>query len=466
MSKIYHQLAFRHRILALLFLFFSALPGLFAQSFSSSFLDYNGHTEVSQGTSIMFGPDGRLYVSGIDGEIYIYTIQRNGLNDYVVLNEEVILDVLNTPNHNDDGTPISTNEREVTGITVGGTASNPVIYVTSSDWRIGGPSGDKNLDTNSGVITRHSWNGSSWDLVDLVRGLPRSEENHATNGLEVVTVNGTEYLIVCSGGHTNGGAPSTNFAWTTEYALSAAIISVNLTQLNGMPVLDDNGRDYIYDLPTLDDPSRANANGIEDPDDPSYNGIDVNDPWGGNDGLNQAMIVPGGPVQIFSPGYRNAYDLVVTESGAVYVTDNGANGGWGGLPENEGGGNATNAYNSSEPGSGSDVGGESVNNKDHLHIVTNDISSYSFGSFYGGHPVPVRANPSGAGLYTNPSPNNTNGAVFRTQVYDPDGSTPGSTTNSNVGLPANWPPVATGSGQSHRRRLERAWRRQSGWTGR
>ena len=32
--------------------------------------------------------------------------------------------------------------------------------------------------------------------------------------------------------------------------------------------------------------------------------------------------------EIFAPGFRNTYDLSVTKSGAVYVTDNGANGGW------------------------------------------------------------------------------------------------------------------------------------------
>lgn len=391
----------------------------------------------------MFGPDGRLYVTGLDGEIDIFTIQRNGVDDYVVIANEEILDVKNIPNHDDDGAFDGGTKREVTGLTVVGTAANPVIYVTSSDYRFGGPGGDLGLDTNSGVITRLSWNGSSWDVVDIVRGLPRSEENHAANGLEFATIGGTDYLLVCSGGHTNAGSPSDNFAWTTEYALSAAVLSVNLTQIEAMPILTDGGRQYIYDIPTLDDPSRANVNGITDPDDPNYDGIDVGDPWGGNDGMNQAMVVTGGPVQVYSPGYRNAYDLVLTQSGAVYVTDNGANGGWGGLPINEGGGTVTNGYDPSEPGSGSSVNGEQVNNKDHLHIITNDITTYTSGSFYGGHPVPVRANPTGAGLYTNPSFNSTTGAVFRTQTYDPDGSTSGSTTNANVALPANWPPVPT-----------------------
>ena len=440
------------RILAGIVLFyFVGLPtNLNAQiDFTKSNLNFGGQGNVSAGvTSLMYGPDGRLYVAEYPGTIKILTIQRNGASDYVVTNIEQLSGVTDIVNHNDDGAVNnSETQRETTGITVGGTAANPVIYVTSSDFRIGsgfgGGNGDLGLDTNSGIITRISWNGSSWDTVDLVRGLPRSEENHATNGLEFVTVNNVDYLIVANGGITNAGGPGTNFVYTCEYALSGAVLSVNLDLINGMPVqTDGNGRKYIYDLPTLDDPTRPNANGITDPDNASYNGIDVNDPFGGNDGLNQAMIVPGGPVQIFSPGYRNAYDLVVTQSGAVYVTDNGANVGWGGFPVNEGGGNVTNDYDSNEPGSSNPTAdGEMVNNVDHLELITNNIQNYNFGSFYGGHPNPTRANPNGAGLFTAPNLLGTQGAVFRTMTYDPDGSTPGSTTNASLALPANWPPV-------------------------
>ncbi|MGB3802022.1 MAG: hypothetical protein WA952_19535, partial [Lewinella sp.] len=212
----------------LLALFFVAAQSVAAQvSFNQSNLDFAGQGGVSQGTSLMFGPDGRLYVVGLNGTVDVFSIQKAGENDYVVTDSEELLDVKNIPNHNDDGSSNSNNNREATGLTVAGTAQNPVLFVTSSDSRVGGPSGDQDLDTNSGVITRLTWNGTSWNVVDIVRGLPRSEENHATNGLEFVTIDGEDYLIVCSGGHTNAGSPSDNFAWTTEYALSAAILSVN-----------------------------------------------------------------------------------------------------------------------------------------------------------------------------------------------------------------------------------------------
>ncbi|MCB0847250.1 MAG: hypothetical protein KDE26_28560, partial [Bacteroidetes bacterium] len=421
-------------------------------SFNQSFLDFNGKGSVSQGTFIQFGPDGRLYVMELKGLIKVFDVQKVGPNNYKVTAAETINAVKDIPNHNDDGSANTGNNREATALYVGGTSSNPVLYVSSSDWRIGGPSGDKDLDTNSGVITRLTWNGSSWVVVDIIRGLPRSEENHATHGLEFAIVGGKPYLLVCQGGHTNAGSPSNNFAWSTEYALSGAILAVDLNQINGISTKTDgsSGRKYIYDVPTLDDPTRNNVNGITDPNASGYNGIDVNDPWGGNDGLNQGKLVQNGPIEIFSPGYRNSYDITLTQSGAVYVTDNGANGGWGGFPENEGlGGNVTNNYRPGEPGSSSSDNGEApVNNNDHLTLITNNIQSYSFGSFYGGHPNPVRANPSGAGLFTrgphssDPGDSNGNGYTddwFRTSILGVNNS-----NFSTRSLPVDWPPVPVG----------------------
>ena len=74
-------------------------------------------------------------------------------------------------------------------------------------------------------------------------------------------------------------------------------------------------------------------------------------------------------------------------------------------------------------------------------MVTNDINNYDFGSFYGGHPTPIRANPAGAGLYTNPSGGDRAGALWRTLIYHPTNVGPGFTQDPNIGLPVNWPPV-------------------------
>jgi hypothetical protein len=328
-----------------------------AQTISFGKSTLNG-TALTSPTSLQFGPDGRLYVTQQNGTILIYGITRNGPNSYVVNSTETITSVRDIPNRNDTTGAInsSVTGREVTGILVVGTAANPVIYVASSDPRIGaGASGtDSNLDTNSGILSRLTWNGTTWVKLDLVRGLPRSEENHASNGLALIDSGST--LLIAQGGHTNMGAPSNNFALLPEYALSAAILSVNLTAIGST----------TYDIPTLDDPAPSRNTGTP--------GVDTNDPFGGNDGANQAKLVAGGPVQVYSPGYRNPYDLVMTRAGRLYTIDNGPNAGWGDVPQGEGGTNCTNATR--EPG---------LTQFDNLHYVTGP-------GYYAGHPNPTRAN--------------------------------------------------------------------------
>ncbi|MDH4057400.1 MAG: hypothetical protein OEU76_01480, partial [Cyclobacteriaceae bacterium] len=346
---------------------------------------------VASPTSLQFGPDGRLYVSQQNGEIKVFTIQRNGANDYQVVATETILLIKNIPNHNDNGSLNSTIiDRQVTGLLVTGTASNPVVYVSSSDPREGGGgnASDKNLDTNSGIISKLTWNGATWTKVDVVLGLPRSEENHSSNGLQLDKSNNILYLA--QGGNTNAGSPSNNFSFLCEYALSGSILKIDLTAIETV-----HGGSYI--LPTIDDPSRPNT---------GPNGSDLNDPFGGNDGLNQAKLVIGGPVQIHSPGFRNPYDLVFTKApgkeGRIFTIDNGANAGWGGHPDQEGASGSplttsvTNNYVVGEPGStGPGPNDDKVNNDDNLHLV----SKPGMTPIYGGHPNPIRANPSGAGWY-------------------------------------------------------------------
>ena len=308
-------------------------------NFTTSILNTN--QDITRGTSLQFGPDGKLYVSELDGPIHVFSITRNGKNNYSGTKLETIELIKNVPNHNDDGTPDFSGKRLVTGIHVAGTAAVPVIYLASSDPRqAAGPSGnDSNLDTNSGILHKLTKNGGGWSKQDIVRGLPRSEENHVSNGL--VLVNNKIYLNV--GGHTNEGSPSNNFAELPEYALSAATVVIDLGAIG-------NG---TYDLPTLNGPA------------------DQHDPFGGHDGLNQAKLVQNGPVQIFASGLRNAYDIVYTESEKFYVWDNGGNTGWGGHPGN----NCSNAVNDN-----------GTKGTDGLHLISQD--------YYAGHPNPTRGDKS------------------------------------------------------------------------
>lgn len=424
-------------------------------NFSKSSLDLNGQVSLNMPTALDWGADGRLYVTEVSGEVKILTVafgdpapdDGDGTASFYVTDAETLSWVKSIPNHNDDGSASSTSSREVTGIDVtpqydengapviidGKPAVN--VYVTSSDSRIGAGNGgeDTGLDTNSGIITRLTQTESGWEAVDLVRGLARSEENHALNGLEVIQeldASGhlvSERIIVANGGNANAGAPSNNFSGQQETAYSAAILEIDLDQLNAMEVKTDGGRQYIYDVPTLDDPSRAGAE-------------DGNDPFGGNDGFNGGKIDPDGPVQIYSPGYRNAYDVEVTEDGRVWTYDNGANNSWGGRPIGEAGDNgstkdtaqqagyiATNLNNGD--GNGSDTinleNGWNPKNYDQFHEITRSddlagrilsagqggAATYSMTHpdfaepltlVYGGHPNPTRASGGEAGLLFTP----------------------------------------------------------------
>ncbi|WP_442485363.1 malectin domain-containing carbohydrate-binding protein [Aeoliella sp. SH292] len=361
-------------------------------SFSKSTLA--GVSGLARPTSMQFGPDGRLYISQQNGQIRVYDIVKNGPNDYSVSQSETIDLVQTILNHDDDGTPrpdITT--RLVTGILVVGTAENPVIYVGSSDPRIGGGNDgtDTNLDTNSSVLSRITWNGTAWEKLDLVRGLPRSDEQHAINGM-VLDPNDPTILYVTVGGNTNMGAPSNNFAFLPEYAYSAAILKVDLATIGNT----------TYDLPTLDDEDQP--------------GADTSDPFGGNNGKNQAILVPGGPVELWAVGLRNPYDVVFDPYGRMYTIDNGPNGGWGGIPINEGpAGNATNGINE----------GSSATYGDGLHWVRNQ-------GYYAGHPNPTRANMNNTFNVSNPqSPTYFNNPI------EGDYQTPGVDNLAMVVYPAS-----------------------------
>jgi hypothetical protein len=448
--------------------------------FTKSQLDLNGQITLSQATAIVWGPDGRLYVTEVDGEVKILDVTFGdpdpGDGDptaqfYVTAAEQVDL-VKDIPNYNDDDGGEATGNksqiRQVTGIDVTpllDAAGNPILvngapgvvmYVTSSDSRIGagGSGNDANLDTNSGTITRLVQTETGWDAVDIVRGLARSEENHATNGLEVIqeVVEGVlaERIIVASGGNANTGAPSNNFAGQQEQPTSAAILEIDLTEILGMEVKTDaqSGRQYVYDLPTLDDPTRMG------PD-------DNNDPFGGNDGFNSAKLIADGPVQIYSAGYRNAYDVEVTEDGRVWTYDNGANNNWGGRPAGEDQDGDTNsteaetlAVNNGLPAGfvatnlfvedNSEIFGNfNPQNWDQLHEVTrsDDLNGRSLSAgqggatvyswdhpdfddpltlVYGGHPNPTRAEGARAGLLYSPQ-NGTGGAKLLVSNEDNGG---------------------------------------------
>ncbi|MEO1170776.1 MAG: malectin domain-containing carbohydrate-binding protein, partial [Myxococcota bacterium] len=382
-------------------------------------------------TSLDVGVDGKLYVSQQDGLLVALTIERvfetnNGVatETWSVTDRADITVVQTMPNHDDFGDyQPQVQGRQVTGLATDVDAFGHVmLYVSSSDPRIGGSSGgeDVDLDTNSGVLSRltqqvdvsgtlilDAHGRSQWSKVDLVRGLPRSEQNHSVNGIEIVP-GFPKRLLVAVGGNTNAGAQGNNFAYTAEYFYSGAMVWVDLDALNtlidtrGLRTYTTSGsppQQFVFDLPTLDDPTRANdASG-----DLSGAGVATADVFGGNDGLNQAMFDPSGIVTIASVGYRNQYDVVVTAAGEAYTVDNGSNSGWGGVPLNINGEEIVDGDGDGTPDNGpaKNLANENgrVNKGDQLHRFIDDIRAPPSVPFYGGHPNFYRAHGMEAGFY-------------------------------------------------------------------
>ena len=335
-------------------------------------------------TAIEFARSGEpvLFVAQQDGTVWRYVVEKGAGGGFAVTKAHtpsqkgaaaIELDLIRdgVRNYNDDGTAGPVGVRQVTGLavaqeTIGGVARD-VLYLTSSDNRIGGGSSAEfhNIDSNSSQLHKVVLDQKTGAVIDsfaLVRGLPRSAENHSANGVDLAVdpETGDTILYLAQGANTNKGSPSNNFVGFVDTALTGAILKINLTELSGYDVRTDGaGERFVIDLPTLNDPSRADVNlaklGIQNlAADPNFalddngtgaNGKLIPDWAGGAQGVNQAKIThhvlasEGGqlklvanPMAVVQPGHRNPYDVLVTEGGEVVTWDNGPNGGWGGEP--------------------------------------------------------------------------------------------------------------------------------------
>ncbi|HEX6206906.1 MAG TPA: kelch repeat-containing protein, partial [Actinomycetota bacterium] len=155
---------------------------------------------VPNPTSMVWGPDGRLYVTELFGKIHAVTLDAN----QQVVSDEVITTL---------------GSRLTLGITVDpdSTASNVVLWVSHSSPSV------NNGEVNSSTVTRLSGSGFT-AREDVITGLPRAKANHAINSIHF----GPDgRLYMAHGGNTGAGAPNlanTEFGDRPEQPLSAALL--------------------------------------------------------------------------------------------------------------------------------------------------------------------------------------------------------------------------------------------------
>jgi glucose/arabinose dehydrogenase len=235
---------------------------------------------LEQPTQGAWGPDGRLYVGTMKGNIEAYSFDDN----YNVIDTQTITTIAGLSNKN-----------------ILGMAFNPFdppgtvrIYVAHSLLFANGGLCFDGFSPYSGQVS--ALEGPTFSVLQpLVTGLPVSNHDHGINGLQF-DHNGD--LLIAVGGNTNAGVKACNLGGLPESPLSGAILKAEVSKPNF------NGQ-IVYIDPASGQPNDDQVFG------------------------DRVVLAPGVDVSVFASGLRNAFDLVFTTRGLIYCTDNGPNGGFG-----------------------------------------------------------------------------------------------------------------------------------------
>jgi len=236
---------------------------------------------VNDPTRGTWGPDGRLWIATLDGSLRAVTYDEN----WYATNVQYYLGV--SQRTNKDALGVAFNPYDVYDPNV---QSSLKVYVAHGElYQAGGlaPVGPSPFTGEISVLS-----GPLFDNpVAVVSGLPVSNHDHSINGIEF---DGNGDLLITSGGNTNAGVTWNDMGGIPESPLSGAILKAFT--------------------------SRPNFNGqIEYRD--RVTGLPITDQRGGEN----AVVAPGADIEVFAPGMRNPFDVLVHTSGAIYATDNGPN---------------------------------------------------------------------------------------------------------------------------------------------
>ncbi len=220
---------------------------------------------LSQGyqwTSLVIGPDGRLYAGTRTGQIIRFNLNPDGS-----FGGSKTIQTIRTGNGG--------SERLITGIVFDpkSTASKPVLWVSHGINVLEG------ADNWSGKISKLT--GRNLEIYnEVIFNLPRSAQDHLTNQ-PVFGPDG--YMYVAVGSQSAQGAPDSQWGLRTETLLSAAILQINTGAITAP-----------LNVRTTD------AGGTYNP------------------------RKKGAPVRLYATGVRNAFDLVWTRDGKLFAPTNGS----------------------------------------------------------------------------------------------------------------------------------------------
>jgi hypothetical protein len=324
-----------------------------------SFTQVKG-TALGQGvadrfSSLVIGPDGKLYASTTGEIIKRWTIESDG----TLSNLEELTINLTGANHPVTGDPLG-NDRLIIGLTFApdATAQNLVAYVTHSAATLtAGPEWD-------GALARLS--GPNLGTVENVLvHLPRSVKDHLTNSV-VVGEDGD--LFIVQGSNTAGGDPDASWGFRPERLLAAAVLRLEMDKLPAQLPLS------VYTTDDITVINNAPATGLT-MSDGTYN------PYSADS-----------PLTLYATGVRNAYDMVFHTNGWLYIPTNGTAG--------------NNSTSPVTPASADyvnrDASGKGVRRPDGTFFVDPNIPGVvggetqkdwlfkSLGGSYHGHPNPYR----------------------------------------------------------------------------
>ncbi|MEH1012321.1 Ig-like domain-containing protein [Micromonospora sp. CPCC 206060] len=223
-------------------------------------------------TSVVKGPDGRLYAATLNGYLYRYPIKADG-----TLGLPTVISTVRT--HASAAGLSGAPNRTIIGLAFdpASTPTNPILWITDNHQFVG----VYNVPDWSSHIARLSGPDLN-TYTDVVTGLPRSIKDHETNSIAF----GPDRALYISQGSNNAmGAADPTWGNRPEHLLNAAVLRLDPAKLPASLPLDARTRD---------------GGGSYDP------------------------YASGAPLTLYATGIRNAYDLVWHRNGHLYAPTNGS----------------------------------------------------------------------------------------------------------------------------------------------